>query len=113
MGETEHPNRSAGRPRPRLRADWNQLTGTGAAASLGLALLAGVCVFICVAAPRASLHNRTAALQHVLATMPAAERTIYGSVRYDDFASAAGGQVRASDIGPASSELSANLAKTG
>src|SRR5215472_14053299 len=111
MGATEHLNRSAGRPRPRLRAGWTQLTGIGPAASMGLALLVGICVFICVAAPRASLHNRTAALQHLLASMPAAERTIYATVRYDDFETAASGQI--SDIRAASAELSANLAKTG
>ena len=111
MGATEHLNRSAGRPRPRLRAGWTQLTGIGPAASMGLALLVGICVFICVAAPRASLHSRTAALQHLLASMPAAERTIYATVRYDDFETAASGQI--SDIRAASAELSANLAKTG
>lgn len=113
MGATEHPSRSASSPRPRLRAGWTQLTGTGPAASLGLALLVVICVFICVAAPRASLHNRTAALQHLLATMPATERTIYATARYDDFETALSGQVRASDIQAASAELSANLAKTG
>lgn len=114
MRATEHRNRQASPRWPRLRAGWTQLTGTGAAASLGLALLVGGCVFICVAAPRASLHNRTAALQRQLATMPASERTIYATVSYDDFETAAGGgQVKASDIGAASAELSANLAKTG
>jgi putative ABC transport system permease protein len=113
MGATEHLNRPAIRPRPRLRAAWTHLTGTGPAASLGLALLVGICVFICVAAPRASLHNRTAALQHMLATMPAEERTIYATVRYDDFETALSRQVNVSDIRAASEELSANLAKTG
>src|SRR5215469_13362083 len=113
MDATKPLNRSASRPRPRLRAGWTQLTGTGPAASMGLALLVGICVFICVAAPRASLHNRTAALQHLFATMPDAERTIYGTVSYSDFEAAASGQIQASDIRAASAELSANLAKTG
>jgi putative ABC transport system permease protein len=111
MGATEQPNRQASRLWPRIRAGWTQLTGTGASASLGLALLVCGCVFICVAAPRASLHNRTAALQHQLAKMPAAERTIYGTVSYDDFETADGGQIGVRDIEAASAELSANLAK--
>lgn len=97
---------------PRLRAVWTQLTGTGAAASIGLALLAGSCVFICVAAPRASLHNRTGALQHLFATMPAAERSIDATVGYDDFDAAARGKIQAADIAAGSAELSANLTRT-
>lgn len=72
--------------RTRLRATWAQLTGTGTAASIGLALLVGICVLVCVAAPRASLHNRTRALQHLFAAMPVAERSVDAQVDYDDFA---------------------------
>lgn len=99
------------RPRQRLLAAWTQLTGTGAAASIGLALLVGVCVFICVAAPRASLHNRTSALQQLFATMPAAERSMDATVGYDDFDAAANGKIQAADITAAKLELSGNLAK--
>ena len=82
-------------------------------ASIGLALLVGICVFVCVAAPRASLHNRTAALQRLFVTMPAAERTIFATVSYDDFATGASGRIQAGDMQAASAELSANLARTG
>ena len=104
----------AGRPAggARLRAAWTQLTGTGAAASIGLALLVGICVFICVAAPRASLHRRTGALQRLFARMPAAERSIDATVGFDDFAAASFGRVHATGIAAASGELSAHLAST-
>jgi putative ABC transport system permease protein len=99
------------RSRQRLQSAWTQLTGTGAAASIGLALLVGVCVFICVAAPRASLHNRTDALQRLFATMPATERSIDATVGYDDFDAAANGKIQAENIAAARAELSANLAR--
>jgi putative ABC transport system permease protein len=97
--------------RTRLRATWAQLTGTGTAASIGLALLVGICVLVCVAAPRASLHNRTRALQHLFAAMPVAERSVDAQVDYDDFAVGAGGPIQAADITAGGTELSENLAR--
>ena len=97
---------------PPLRAAWTLLTGTGAAASIGLALLVGVGVFICVAAPRASLQNRTHALQRLLATLPAAENSIYASVGYEDFELPFDSPIQAAGITAARAELGANLART-
>ena len=52
------------------------MTGTGAAASLTLALLVLICTFVAVAVPRASLGYRTAVLQRTLAAVPAAQKTV-------------------------------------
>ncbi len=110
---TANPGRpTGGRPTAgmRLRTGWTQLTGTGAAASIGLALLVGICVFSCVAAPRASLHRRTGALQQLFARMPAAEKSVDASIGFNDLATASYGRVSAADIAAARSELSAHLA---
>jgi putative ABC transport system permease protein len=51
----------------RLRAMWFGFTGTGAAASTGLAFLAFVCMFIALGVPRASVTGRNRALQEAFA----------------------------------------------
>jgi putative ABC transport system permease protein len=51
----------------RLRAGFIGATGTGAAASIGLAFLVFTCTFIAAFLPRASFTNRTAALQETFA----------------------------------------------
>jgi putative ABC transport system permease protein len=51
----------------RLRAGFASVTGTGAAASIGLAFLVFTCTFIAAFLPRASFTNRTAALQETFA----------------------------------------------
>ena len=97
--------------RERLLATWTELTGTGAASSIGVALLVGICVLVCVAAPRASLHNRTRALQHLFAAMPVTERSVDAQVGYDDFAIGAGGPIQAADVAAAGTELSEHFAR--
>lgn len=69
----------------RLRTAWSALTGTGAAASIGLALLVAVCTFIAVAVPRASLGSRTRALQQLFATATPAERAVIAGASFTDF----------------------------
>jgi len=66
----------------RIRAGWTMLTGTGAGASAVLALLAVACVFVAVAAPRASLGFRTGALQRVFSTTTAEDRSVVGVMDY-------------------------------
>lgn len=109
-GPGERPGPPAQRRRPdRLPAAWSQLTGTGAAASIALALLVGVCVFICVAAPRASLQYRTHALQRMLAALPATESSLDGTLGYDDLHVALGRRLKASDLGAVQAELTGHL----
>jgi putative ABC transport system permease protein len=84
-------------------AGWRMLTGTGTGASAALGLLVLVTVFIAMAVPRASLSLRTHALQHTLAQLPAAARTVTASIDYGSFSQA---------VGPTDTtgELAANLA---
>ena len=44
-----------GGPRHQARAAWPAVTGTGAAASVTLAMLVLICTFVAVAVPRAGL----------------------------------------------------------
>jgi putative ABC transport system permease protein len=60
--------------RPAVRL--SSVTGTGAAASVALALLVLVCAFIAVCLPRASLGYRTQVLQRALRAAPSAETTV-------------------------------------
>jgi putative ABC transport system permease protein len=84
-------------------AGWRMLTGTGTGASAALGLLVLVTVFIAMAVPRASLSLRTHALQHTLAQLPAAARTVTASIDYGSFSQA---------VGPSDTtgQLAANLA---
>ncbi len=62
--------------RPRIAAAWAAVTGTGAAASLALAMLALICTFVAVAVPRASLGYRTAVLQRSFRAAPSSATTV-------------------------------------
>jgi putative ABC transport system permease protein len=84
-------------------AGWRMLTGTGTGASAALGLLVFVTVFIAMAVPRASLSLRTHALQHTLAQLPAAARTVTAGIDYGSFSQAVG----SSDT---TGQLAANLA---
>ena len=75
----------SGRLRRLPRRAWIVITGTAAAASLGLALLVFTAGFISVAIPRASLGQRTQALQRVLTAAPAASTAVLGDLSYTTF----------------------------
>jgi putative ABC transport system permease protein len=63
----------------RLRAGWAGVTGTGAAASIALALLVFACTFIAAYLPRTSLTSRTAALQQTLTADGQLSRSVTAS----------------------------------
>ena len=63
----------------RLRAGWAGVTGTGAAASIALALLVFACTFIAAYLPRTSLTSRTAALQQTLSADGQLSRSVTAS----------------------------------
>jgi putative ABC transport system permease protein len=82
------PRTGGGRPgrfRRLPRRAWIAISGTAAAASLGLALLVFTAVFISVAIPRANLGQRTRALQRVLAAAPATSTAVLGDLSYTTF----------------------------
>ena len=68
----------------RLRAGWAAVTGTGAAASIALALLVFACTFIAAYLPRASLTSRTEALQQTFAAGSQLDRSVTASSQADD-----------------------------
>jgi putative ABC transport system permease protein len=65
---------------PRLRAAWMMLTGTGAAASVAFGLLVFASVLASLAIPRESVGLRNEALQRVIATSQAGDRTVTGTL---------------------------------
>ena len=75
-GEQHAPARPG--PGGRVHAAWAALTGTGAAASVALALLVLAGVFIAVAVPRASLGYRTQVLQRTFGVMSSSATTVLG-----------------------------------
>jgi putative ABC transport system permease protein len=95
----------------RLRAAWVTLTGSGAAASVAFGLLVFACVLASLAIPRESVALRTAALQHVIAASPAADRMVVGTVGETSMGGSV--TVQASDIAAVGVSLRARLAAGG
>jgi putative ABC transport system permease protein len=100
-------------PARRLLAVWRPLTGTGAAAAVGLGLLVFTCVFLAVAAPRESLALRTGALRHAVTTAPPLTTDVAATVDYTDISVGFGGPLSAQDFAAVGTVLAANLASFG
>jgi putative ABC transport system permease protein len=100
--------------RPSPLGAWARIGGTGAAASLGLALLVLAAVLISVALPRVSLSQRTLALRHTVAAQPATSKAVVGNLPYLTFDVEFGGQpFAAADLTAAGTELAADLSRQG
>ena len=103
-----------GRLRRRPRRAWIAISGTAAAASLGLAFLVFTAVFISVAIPRASLGQRTQALQRVLTAAPATSTAVLGDLSYTTFdVNFDERPFAASQLATTRAELAAGLARRG
>jgi putative ABC transport system permease protein len=76
---------------PRTTAGWRLLAGTGTGASAALGLLVLAAVFVAMAIPRASLSQRTHALQQTFSQLPAAARTVTATIDYESFTQSVGG----------------------
>jgi putative ABC transport system permease protein len=100
-------------PGRRLRTVWRLLTGTGAAASIGLGLLVFTCVFLAVAAPRESLALRTGALRHALTTASPLTTTVAATADYTDMSVGFNGPPDAQDLATAGTALAADLTGLG
>ena len=64
----------------RVVARWRALTGSASGAAAALGLLVCLCTLLAVAAPRATAQVRTDALRHLIATAPATDKAVIGSV---------------------------------
>ena len=88
--------------------------GTAAAASAGLALLVFAAVLISMTIPRASLGQRTQALRHSLATLPATPTAVIGNLSYGAFdATFFSSPFTAGQLTATRNELAAGLARQG
>ncbi len=106
------PGGPAGRAMPRQL--WTVACGTGAAASVGLALLVLGTVFISLAIPRASQGLRTDALRRTVARQPAASTAVLGSLAYQTFdVGFLGRPFGAAQLAASPGELTGNLARQG
>jgi putative ABC transport system permease protein len=97
---------------PRLRAAWMMLTGTGAAASVAFGLLVFASVLASLAIPRESVGLRNEALQRVIATSQAGDRTVTGTLPETSIADGYL-PVPASEIAVVGDALQARLAAAG
>ena len=96
------------------RGGWVVITGTGAAASAGLALLVLATVLVSMALPRASLGQRTVALRHTLAAVPATSTAVTGTLSYATFdVQFRGDAFAADDLSEAGTELASDVAGQG
>jgi putative ABC transport system permease protein len=100
-------------PSRRLGAVWRLLTGTGAAASVGLGLLVFACVFLAVAAPRESLALRTAALRDAMSAASPLSTAVAATVDYTDMSVGFGGPPDAQDVTKFGTGLAAILTGLG
>jgi putative ABC transport system permease protein len=64
----------------RAGAWWRALTGSASAAAAALGLLVCLCALLAVVGPRADAQLRSSALRHLLATAPAANKAVIGTV---------------------------------
>jgi len=94
-----------------VRRAWREIAGTGTAAGVSLALLVAVSVFVAVAGARASQTVPTRALRAGLARLSPADKTVLGSLDFDQ--SGSRGLVQSSDIALLRTELQQNLARAG
>jgi putative ABC transport system permease protein len=93
---------------------WVRIGGTGAAASVGLALLVCATVAISVALPRASLGQRTHALRRTMAAVPATSSAVLGNLSYTTFDVAFLSQpADASEVTSAGHQLATSLGRQG
>lgn len=102
--------------RRHLATGWAAVTGTGGAASLTLALLVGVCVFVAIAGPRESLGLRTQALRATLAGQSRLAKSVDAGSSYSDFADShalGGGAFPPGDVSLVRTELAGRLARRG
>jgi putative ABC transport system permease protein len=104
----------------RARAMWTTLTGTGAAVSAVLALMAIAVTFVAVGTPRASLGYRTRALQQLVARTPAEGKSVAGDIDFTTLSLGLGttdgeaaSQIFPGEIQTMAGELAANLRKLG
>ncbi len=104
----------------RIRTGLVTITGTGAGASVVLALLVLATVFGSIATPRASLAYRTKALRQVFSSTPPAGRTVFATVDMPSLGAALGpfGQPQSTGmnglvIAPIGAELARNVTATG
>ncbi|HUA28360.1 MAG TPA: hypothetical protein VMC03_05705 [Streptosporangiaceae bacterium] len=96
------------------RGRWVVITGTGAAASAGLALLVFAAVLISMGLPRASLGQRTVALRRTLAAVPATDTAVTGTLSYATFdVEFRGNPFAADDLSEAGTELASDVAGQG
>ena len=103
---------TTGRLRALPRRAAAAICGTAAAASVGLALLVCAAVLISMAIPRASLGQRSRALQRSLATLPATSTAVVGNLSYGTFSAYADGRpVTAGQLAATRAELAAGLAR--
>jgi len=96
--------------RGRVTASWATVAGTGAAASLALAMLVAVCAFVAVAVPRASLGYRTQVLQRAFHAASSSSTTVLADAEITGLSQ---GYLNDSQLESARGELGAGLRREG
>jgi putative ABC transport system permease protein len=99
--------------RPRLRAAWVTLTGTGAAASAAFGLLVFAAVLASVVIPRESVGLRNGALQRVITASPPGDLAITATAVMADPATDEPIQVMAADMTTIGASFRSRLAAAG
>ena len=99
----------------RMKAALSSVTGTGAAATIALALLVLVCTFIAVSLPRASLGYRTQVLHRAIRAAPSSQTTVLGDadISGETISGVSSHPVTAAQLAAAQRKLAAGLLRNG
>jgi putative ABC transport system permease protein len=94
---------------PRTTTGWRTLAGTGTGASAALGVLVLAAVFVAMFIPRASISQRTHALQQIFGQLPDASRTVTATIDYASFAQSVGASSPQDQLASARSLLAQQL----
>jgi putative ABC transport system permease protein len=98
------------RLRARATARWRQLTGSASATAVAFCLLACGCALVAVAGPRAGAQLRNNAYLHLVASTPAGQKTVVGTLDAATLGTAMNSTVGSTQIGYVQASLRHHLA---
>jgi len=91
---------------------WRRLTGSASGTAIAFGVVALACALAAVAGPRASAQLRTSAFRQLVASTPALNKTIVGTVNAGSIDFGLHNQVEANQVTQLQARLHRNLAKT-
>jgi putative ABC transport system permease protein len=95
----------------RVASGWRRLAGSASGTAIGFGVLTFACALAVVAGPRASAQLRTTAFRQLVASAPALDKTIVGTLEAGSLGSDTQSQIGAAVLTRVGAKLRGNLAK--